>query len=142
MALDEDAFKVAWRRPLNTAWVRCCILIRAWPLPLQQCHARRYCAAGVTLLGDAAHAIHPLAGQGVNLGLADVQALVAELVRAQERGLPLNHPSVQDRYQRARMPQPRGHGGHGILQAPVRQPQPYVGLARNQALGLRASCRA
>lgn len=136
MALDEDAFKVALAAALEHRLGAVLHLDTRLALPLQQCHARRYCAAGVTLLGDAAHAIHPLAGQGVNLGLADVQALVAELVRAQERGLPLNHPSVQDRYQRARMPHnlaamaamesfKRLFGNHN----------PYVGLARN--LGLR-----
>lgn len=72
-------------------------------IPLRQCHAKKYVLANVALLGDAAHAIHPLAGQGVNLGLADVAALVAEIERAWLRDLPLTDFSLLRRYQRARM---------------------------------------
>lgn len=50
--------------------------------PLQLMHAREYCRAGFVLVGDAAHAVHPLAGQGVNLGFADCAALVAILAEA------------------------------------------------------------
>ena len=52
----------------------------AWPLRLGQ--AQRWCGPGWVLLGDAAHAVHPLAGQGLNLGLADVRALAQVLVEA------------------------------------------------------------
>jgi 2-polyprenyl-6-methoxyphenol hydroxylase-like FAD-dependent oxidoreductase len=45
----------------------------AWPLLLA--HAQRWCGPGWVLLGDAAHVVHPLAGQGLNLGLADVRVL-------------------------------------------------------------------
>lgn len=48
--------------------------------PLRAVHARRYCCPRVALIGDAAHTIHPLAGQGMNLGLLDA-AVVAEIVR-------------------------------------------------------------
>ncbi|HSG65811.1 MAG TPA: FAD-dependent monooxygenase, partial [Gammaproteobacteria bacterium] len=49
--------------------------------PLQVLHARSYCRARVALIGDAAHTIHPLAGQGMNLGLLDA-AVIAEVLRA------------------------------------------------------------
>ncbi len=52
----------------------------AWPLMLGK--ADRWCGPGWVLLGDAAHAVHPLSGQGLNLGLADVRALVHVLVDA------------------------------------------------------------
>jgi 2-octaprenylphenol hydroxylase len=49
--------------------------------PLQQQHAMRYVKGRAVLLGDAAHTIHPLAGQGANLGFADVAELVDCLVQ-------------------------------------------------------------
>ncbi|MFT7218737.1 MAG: 2-octaprenylphenol hydroxylase [Candidatus Azotimanducaceae bacterium] len=70
--------------------------------PLQQMQALQYVAAGVVLLGDAAHAIHPLAGQGANLGLADVAALIRELSAARLEGRDLGDLKTLRRYERAR----------------------------------------
>ena len=56
-------------------------------LPLRQAHAVDYIDQGLVLVADAAHSIHPLAGQGINLGLSDVQVLAAELVSGQAHGL-------------------------------------------------------
>jgi 2-octaprenylphenol hydroxylase len=70
--------------------------------PLRQRHATRYVKPGVALIGDAAHTIHPLAGQGINLGLQDVSVLSAEVAAAARRG---GHPGdieVLQRYQRRR----------------------------------------
>ena len=69
--------------------------------PLRRLAARRLIAPRVALLGDAAHVVHPLAGQGLNLGLQDVRSLVQVLA---ERG-PLRDPgeySVLRGYERAR----------------------------------------
>jgi len=59
-------------------------------------------AERVALVGDAMHVIHPLAGQGLNLGLQDVEPLVQALLQARARGIDLGHPLVLRRYARAR----------------------------------------
>ncbi len=74
-------------------------------VPLMQRSARQYIKPGVALVGDAAHTIHPLAGQGLNLGLYDAHTIVAQIQRATQRKLPLNDMSVLRRYERARQPE-------------------------------------
>lgn len=70
--------------------------------PLRQRHAVNYVEPGVALIADAAHTIHPLAGQGINLGLADVDELARVVLEARQRGLPPGALSVLQRYQRRR----------------------------------------
>jgi 2-polyprenylphenol 6-hydroxylase len=72
-------------------------------IPLRQRHAKTYIQPNIVLVGDAAHNIHPLAGQGVNLGLLDVVALAQEIERALDRKIPLNDISILRRYQRQRL---------------------------------------
>ncbi len=73
-------------------------------VPLRQRHAKRYVAEGLALIGDAAHTIHPLAGQGVNLGFLDAAVLAEELLHAYERGERLADERVLSRFERRRMP--------------------------------------
>lgn len=73
--------------------------------PLRLTHARSYCRERFVLIGDAAHAIHPLAGQGVNLGFLDSAALVEVLAEELDRGLSpaaLGERRVLRRYERWR----------------------------------------
>jgi 2-octaprenyl-3-methyl-6-methoxy-1,4-benzoquinol hydroxylase len=70
--------------------------------PLQLKLARRYRAGPLILAGDAAHAVHPLAGQGVNLGFGDARELLAISREARQRELPLHAGSLLDRYARRR----------------------------------------
>lgn len=70
--------------------------------PLQQRHCKDYFKHGLVVAGDAAHTIHPLAGQGVNLGLQDVVVLADEIRRAIQRKIPLSDISILERYQRRR----------------------------------------
>ncbi|MDJ0699612.1 MAG: FAD-dependent monooxygenase [Woeseiaceae bacterium] len=70
--------------------------------PLTARHARNYVMPGVALIGDAAHAIHPLAGQGANLGLQDAAELARVVIDALARGLnPADRPVLRN-YERAR----------------------------------------
>jgi 2-octaprenylphenol hydroxylase len=70
--------------------------------PLRARHTINYVQPNIALIGDAAHTIHPLAGQGINLGFLDAQALAAEILRAQQRGLSVADSAVLARYQRSR----------------------------------------
>lgn len=74
--------------------------ISSYPLRLQ--HAQLLIADRLALVGDAGHAIHPIAGQGLNLGLRDVAALTQVLVEAARLGLDLGSASVLAKYQRWR----------------------------------------
>lgn len=70
--------------------------------PIQERHAGSYIAPGLALVGDAAHVIHPLAGQGVNLGLLDAGVLAEEIARAVAQGRGVADAAALARYQRRR----------------------------------------
>jgi 2-octaprenyl-6-methoxyphenol hydroxylase len=73
-----------------------------WHYPLSMIQARRYTGCRLVLVGDAAHAIHPIAGQGWNLALRDVAALAELLVDAKRLGLDPGSAAVLARYERWR----------------------------------------
>jgi 2-octaprenyl-6-methoxyphenol hydroxylase len=73
-----------------------------WSYPLGLMHAERYVDERMVLIGDAAHSIHPLAGQGLNLGIRDVAALAEVLVDARRLGLDIGFGEVLTRYERWR----------------------------------------
>lgn len=70
--------------------------------PLVRCHAQRYILPGLVLLGDAAHTIHPLGGQGLNLSYRDVDVILDVLNKAREQGEDWSQESILIRYQRQR----------------------------------------
>lgn len=70
--------------------------------PLSLSLAERFVAPRVALVGDAAHGVHPIAGQGLNLGLRDVAALAEVLILARRRGLEVGDPVALEEYQRWR----------------------------------------
>ncbi|HYQ72749.1 MAG TPA: FAD-dependent monooxygenase, partial [Gammaproteobacteria bacterium] len=72
----------------------------AWPL--QRRHAARYVTHRAALVGDAAHAIHPLAGQGVNLGLLDAATLAQVVLESRTRGRDIGDLRTLRRYERWR----------------------------------------
>ena len=77
--------------------------VAAGAFPLTRRHALQYVQPGLALVGDAAHTIHPLAGQGVNLGYRDVDALIDVLVNARSYGESWASQPVLKRYQTRRM---------------------------------------
>ncbi|MCW2269141.1 2-octaprenyl-3-methyl-6-methoxy-1,4-benzoquinol hydroxylase [Pseudomonas sp. MYb187] len=104
MGLPDEAFCAELERAFEG---RLGAVLQADPrvcVPLRQRHAKRYVAEGLALIGDAAHTIHPLAGQGVNLGFLDAAVLAEELQHAYERGERLADVRVLSRYERRRMP--------------------------------------
>jgi len=106
----------------------------AFPLQLQ--HAARYVDQRLALVGDAAHTVHPLAGQGVNLGILDAATLAEVVLAAAARGLDVGAHGALRRYERWR----KGHnllmlGALDGLQRLFSARLPPVSLVRN--LGLR-----
>lgn len=73
-----------------------------WSYPLTFHHAYRYVLPRLALVGDAAHGIHPIAGQGFNLGLKDIAALTEVLIDAARLGRDIGDLAVLERYQRWR----------------------------------------
>ncbi|HVH78015.1 MAG TPA: UbiH/UbiF/VisC/COQ6 family ubiquinone biosynthesis hydroxylase [Stellaceae bacterium] len=73
-----------------------------WSYPLSLIQAERYIAPRLALVGEAAHVIHPIAGQGLNIGIRDVAALAEAVIDARRLGLDIGDDSVLERYQRWR----------------------------------------
>ncbi|CAI2089749.1 3-demethoxyubiquinol 3-hydroxylase [Serratia sp. J2] len=97
MAQLEQEIAVAFPSRLGTVKAHA-----AGSFPLVRRHAQRYVQSGLVLLGDAAHTINPLAGQGVNLGYRDVDALLEIVSDAREQGEDWASEEVLMRYQRRR----------------------------------------
>lgn len=102
MALGDDAFLADLARAFEFRLGEVLASSERFCFPLRQRHAVDYIRPGVALVGDAAHTIHPLAGQGINLGFADVVALASVLEQAHHRSQPLGDLEVLSRFQRQR----------------------------------------
>jgi 2-polyprenyl-6-methoxyphenol hydroxylase-like FAD-dependent oxidoreductase len=136
MALDDAALGEALTDAtqgsvgsLKLAGPRAC-----WPLQLAQ--AEPVCGEGWVLLGDAAHVIHPLAGQGLNLGLADVVAL-CQVIEQRESFRALGDAKLLRRYARARGGAVRAMGQvtDGLLEL-FAHSNPMARSLRNQGLSM------
>ena len=105
MALDDVAFCAELSRASEHCVGEILSVDKRYVIPLRQRHAKDYVVERVALLGDAAHTIHPVAGQGVNLGFADVKALVDTLCAEAKRGNDLGSLLCLGKYQRLRKPE-------------------------------------
>ncbi len=99
---DDAAFCAELERAFESRLGRVLGVSRRFAFPLRQRHAVDYVQPGIALVADAAHTIHPLAGQGINLGLQDVGVLAEEIHAARERGANPGDIDVLKRYQRRR----------------------------------------
>ncbi|MBI5278171.1 MAG: FAD-dependent monooxygenase [Burkholderiales bacterium] len=99
----------------------------AWPLQLAR--AQRWCGPGWVLAGDAAHTVHPLAGQGLNLGLADAETLATEL-RGREYWRSVGDVKLLRRYERSRKAAvlAMGLATDGLQQLFARHEEPWTAL--------------
>ena len=102
MALDDAAFADAVTRTSGGRLGRLRPTSQRAAFPLRRQLAKRYLQERVLLVGDAAHVVHPLAGQGVNLGLRDVSGLVEAVLAAGRRGVDFADSQQLRRWARTR----------------------------------------
>lgn len=104
MAMDDEMLKATIRQHFPPRLPEIETIIERGQFPIARQHAQRYIAPRLALIGDAAHVIHPMAGQGVNLGLADVEILGDQLDRALRYGRDLGDQRALKHYQRHQWP--------------------------------------
>jgi 2-octaprenyl-6-methoxyphenol hydroxylase len=104
LALDDTRFAREIARRLGDHLGAIHTVGRRWSYPLSAMLAHRYVDTRLALAGDAAHGIHPIAGQGLNLGFRDAIALADLLIEAATRNDDPGAPGLLARYQRARRP--------------------------------------
>src|SRR3989338_5042777 len=101
-ALPDDQYLQALRPRFGDFLGEIALAGDRFTYPLSLSLANSFTAPRVALVGDAAHGVHPIAGQGLNLGFRDVGALAQVLVEAHRRGEDIGAPDVLERYQRWR----------------------------------------
>jgi 2-octaprenyl-6-methoxyphenol hydroxylase len=102
LALDDADLLAEIERRFGLKLGRLELLSRPQAYPLSFAVARRFAGPRLALVGDAAHVIHPIAGQGLNMGLRDVAALGEAVADAAALGLDPGAPDVLETYQRER----------------------------------------
>lgn len=102
MAMNDADFLEALRPAFGSFLGDLTLTGKRFSYPLGLTLANRFIADRIALIGDAAHGVHPIAGQGLNAGLRDVAALVDVLTDAKQRGEDIGAPAVLARYEQWR----------------------------------------
>ncbi|MDN5865205.1 MAG: UbiH/UbiF/VisC/COQ6 family ubiquinone biosynthesis hydroxylase [Gammaproteobacteria bacterium] len=133
LGLDEKAFGHAVTEAGEHALGELTLESKRASFPLQRVHAKSYVAPRVVLAGDAAHVVHPLAGQGMNLGLLDAAALAEVITDAKRAGRDVDDFLVLRRYERWR------HGENLAMQTALTGFKQLFGLDSEPARSLRGA---
>jgi 2-octaprenyl-6-methoxyphenol hydroxylase len=107
LALDDEAFLAAFQQRFGYRLGRFGRVGRRLSYPLSLLRARESVRGRVAIIGNAAHTLHPIAGQGFNLGIRDVAALVEVIDDAFAAGRDIGSPAVLDAYERWRAQEQR-----------------------------------
>jgi len=137
LAMNDEEFCQALTQAFEGHLGQVTEVSRRQRFPLRQRHARQYYDRGVVVAGDAAHTIHPLAGQGVNLGFKDAEVLAEEILRALSKGMSPGSDAVLARYQRRR--EADNLATMAVMEGFKRlfgSDQPLVRLLRNEGMRL------
>ncbi|MFB3102650.1 MAG: UbiH/UbiF/VisC/COQ6 family ubiquinone biosynthesis hydroxylase [Alphaproteobacteria bacterium] len=102
MALDEAAFITEMAPRFGDILGSLELAGPRWSHPLSLLHAQSYIGQRLALVGDAAHAIHPIAGQGLNMGIRDIAALAEVIIDARRLGRDIGAPDILADYERWR----------------------------------------
>ncbi len=100
--LDDEAFKSTLADAFQKKLGKIIDVSQRAQFPLKLRHATHYVEVGFALVGDAAHTIHPLAGQGVNIGLLDAATLAEVVIEAHQQGRDIGSLHTLNKYQRRR----------------------------------------
>lgn len=137
LALDEATFAREISRRMGTHLGQVRPIGRRWHYPLSAMYVHRIVAQRLALVGDAAHGVHPIAGQGLNLGFQDVIALADLLIQAVQSGEDAGADSVLNHYQaRRRLPNLAMLGATDVLDRLFSNDNPALRLARDVGLAL------
>jgi 2-octaprenyl-3-methyl-6-methoxy-1,4-benzoquinol hydroxylase len=137
LALDDAAFGEVLGRAFAGRLGACTPLTRRVGFPLRRQLADAYLAGRVLAMGDAAHVVHPLAGQGVNLGLRDVSALANAVADAQAKRADWAAPHRLQRWARARRSDATASArAFGLINRVFSNDDVAPTLLRGHALGL------
>ena len=137
LALDEAAFNRALTNAFGGQLGALTLASKRVAFPLRRQLADRYLDGRVLLIGDAAHAVHPLAGQGVNLGLRDVAALRASVLDAKAKRRDWASPARLQRWADARQSEATvAAKSFSAINTLFSNDELHLSLARGSAMGL------